>query len=741
MKFGIMKTTYMQYNKEEKVKLHESNGFRGAVARKLSLSLAIVAIAGVAAAAKTNYVDSAAVDDTGDGTSWGTAKKTIQAAIDIAEKNDTVLIKAGTYQISSALTIAGEAKDIELRGATGNPVDVVVDAQGLCPCLVSLNTNQIIVSSITFENGSSTVESDVAGGITAADKSMVTNCIVKSCYHGVSGKDVYGGGISLTAASGSNPDNSATHWPSSRRYLPQVVDTVVTNCAVYVSDASNDRKAQGGGVYLEYHNTAGLTVQNCAVTNFSKVSNLSASNIIKISGGGAYLYAGSHTGDTFQFNSLEPLADTSGYLGTGAGVFLAGYFSSDASVIRRGTLSDSLVSGNSSHGCGAGVGLGSYATIDGCSVVSNMLSNGKTTNQYQIGGAGIYVSGSYCEIANSLVAENISTNDANVAAYAGAIDINEARDISIRDCVIRDNVLQNAAALSCISAGGLIVSNCVITGNVATDKVSTVRFYTNQQDLEKCGRALITDCYIISNAVKRGNTVSDAIILLYQGSMAKNRIAAPLMLRNCLFAGNQSRVPTSTKGWGISGRLGEYSSLASDELLTVDHCTFAKNANSSACLLFAGFDKEETAQYAYFKGCAFWGNKGGSSLSSVTTNSATFTHCYADVTNTAFVCTAENGNIGGKDAGDVKFVDADNLDFRLAAGSCLINKGGAFEEWLGDGRKNSVQDMGAGYVIGSLGKYGVTVGRLESKPRRSGSASDIGCSEFWFAPGFLLLVK
>ena len=60
---------------------------------------------------------------------------------------------------------------------------------------------------------------------------------------------------------------------------------------------------------------------------------------------------------------------------------------------------------------------------------------------------------------------------------------------------------------------------------------------------------------------------------------------------------------------------------------------------------------------------------------------------------------------------------------------------------MGDGRKNFVQDMGAGYVIGSLGKYGVTVGRLESKPRRSGSASDIGCSEFWFAPGLLLSVK
>ena len=708
---------------------------------KAALSIFASAVAGAAFAAN-RYVDAARPDDSGDGSSWETAKKTIQAAIDIANTNDTVLIKAGTYQISSALTIAGVNKDIELSGATGNPADVVVDAQGLCPCLVSLNTNQIIVSSITFENGSSTVDSNVAGGITATDKSMVTNCIVKSCYHGVSGKDVYGGGICLTAATASNPANSATHWPASRRYLPQVVDTVVTNCAVYVSDASNERNAQGGGVYLEYHNTAGLTVQNCAVTNFSKVGSLTASTIIKISGGGAYLCAGSHTGDTFQYNSLEPLADTSGYLGTGAGVFLAGYCSSDASVIRRGTLSDSLVSGNSSHGCGAGVGLGSYATIDGCSVVSNMLSNGKSSKQYQIGGAGIYVSGPYSEIANSLVAENISTNDANAASYSGTIDINEgkeiARDIVIRDCVIRDNVLQNAGALSCISAGGLLVSNCVITGNVATDKVSTVRFYTNQQDLEKCGRALITDCYIISNAVKRSNTVSDAIILLYQGSMAKNRIAAPLMLRNCLFAGNQSRVPTTTKSWGISGRLGEYSSLASDELLTVDHCTFAKNANSSACLLFAGFDNEATAQYAYFKGCAFWGNKGGSSLSSVTTNSATFTHCYADVTNKAFVCTAENGNIGGADAGDVKFADADNLDFRLTSGSCLINKGGAFEDWMGSGRRNSEQDLGSDYVIGTVGKYGVSVSRNQANPRRYGSASDIGCCEFWQPAGFII---
>ena len=698
---------------------------------------------GVVHAATTIYVDSNAADDNGDGLSLATAKKTIQAAIDIAGKNDTILIKAGTYQISSSLTIAGEDKHIELRGATGNPADVVVDAQGQCPCLVSLHTNQIIVSSITFENGRSTVEPDVAGGITATDKSMITNCIVRSCYHGVSGKDVYGGGIYLSTDK-FNPNNSGTNWPSARRFLPQVANTAVENCAVYVEDGSNERRAQGGGVFLEHHNTSGLTVQNCAVTNFSKVGNLTEGKVIYIAGGGAYLYGGSHTGDTFLCNALEPLADTSGYLGAGAGVYVVGYSTSDGNIVRRGVLSDSLVSGNMSHGCGAGVGVGSYVTIDGCSIVSNRLSNGKSTTYYQIGGAAVYVPGAHSQIANSLIAGNISTNEANAAVFAGTIAVNNANNFVIRDCVIRDNVLQNAGALSCVSAGGLLVSNCVMSANVAIDKVSTVRFYTNQQSPDDCGMALITDCYIVSNAVTRITNHNECVTLMYYGSQSSRRIAAPLTLRNCLFAGNRSKPASSSKGWGIFGNLGTYSDLVCDDkgfLLTFDHCTFAKNVNGGgASKIFAGFSSEAVAQYAHFKGCAFWKNTYSTSCS-VTTNSAHFANCYADVTNEAFTVTTENGNIGGEDAGDVKFANPDNLDFRLASGSCLINKGGEFADWMGTGRRNSVHDMGAGYVIGTLGNYGVTVGRRESNPRRCGTASDIGCCELWWPKGTVMSVR
>ena len=64
------------------------------------------ATSGVVHAAKTIYVDSNAADDNGDGSSLATAKKTIQAVIDVAAKNDTILIAKGRYLISSSLKIA-----------------------------------------------------------------------------------------------------------------------------------------------------------------------------------------------------------------------------------------------------------------------------------------------------------------------------------------------------------------------------------------------------------------------------------------------------------------------------------------------------------------------------------------------------------------------------------------------------------------------------------------------------------
>ena len=703
---------------------------------KMVLSMLLAVIAGVTSAAN-RYVDCNRADDSGDGSSWDTAKKTIQAAIDIAGKNDTVLIAAGTYLISKELTMSNSVnKHIELRGATGNPADVIVDAQRSCPCLVS--DAAIIVSSITFQNGRSIGTKDIAGGITAKSKSFITNCVVRACYHEADEISAHGGGLYLSNSSTSYTGN----WPDGKKYQPAVVDTIVEGCAVAVLGGGDGIFSNGGGAYLKCYNTDGLTVRNCAITNFSE-----STSVGYIQGGGAYLNCGTHRNNVFINCSIERQADVSGYLSCGAGAYVTATSSSP------GSLSDSLFAGNSSHGCGGGLGIGSCVSVDRCSVVSNRLSHAKSTGLYQVGGAGIYVyEGNNSRISNTLVADNISTNESNAVEYAGAVTAVTVTNLVIRDCVVRDNVLQNAGAFSFVSAGDLVVSNCVMSGNVATDEISAIRFYTTQGDTNRCGMALITDCHIVSNSNPRtSRLLNGGGILRYGGSLADNKFCAPLTVRNCLFAGNSAE--NGSKGWGIRATFGETGTAVCDDLLTFDHCTFARNKtvatteNLSDFQNFVAFSDQRAAEHTVFNGCVFWENRyfetnGTEKTSYIHTTylGATFTHCYADVTNEAFVVTAENGNMG-PDGGDVKFANPGNLDFRLDKGSCLIDKGGEFADWMGTGRRSSAHDMGAGYVIGTIGKYGVTVSRNQSNPRRCGIASDIGCCELWWAPGLIMSVK
>ena len=55
----------------------------------------------------TNYVDRTRPDDSGDGLSWTTAKRTIQAAVSAAAVNDTVLVAPGTYDEGMSVTPGG----------------------------------------------------------------------------------------------------------------------------------------------------------------------------------------------------------------------------------------------------------------------------------------------------------------------------------------------------------------------------------------------------------------------------------------------------------------------------------------------------------------------------------------------------------------------------------------------------------------------------------------------------------
>ena len=66
------------------------------LALALVLAFSLVTTTPVAAAAPI-YVNASRPDDTGAGTSWATAKKTITAGISVVDVGGTVYVAAGTY--------------------------------------------------------------------------------------------------------------------------------------------------------------------------------------------------------------------------------------------------------------------------------------------------------------------------------------------------------------------------------------------------------------------------------------------------------------------------------------------------------------------------------------------------------------------------------------------------------------------------------------------------------------------
>ena len=75
---------------------------------------------------------------------------------------------------------------------------MIVDAERRCICVSNGTTAyHNIINSITFQNGYSSVGEKVAGGIFSLSKTLVTNCVVRRCYHETSSGNAYGGGVCM----------------------------------------------------------------------------------------------------------------------------------------------------------------------------------------------------------------------------------------------------------------------------------------------------------------------------------------------------------------------------------------------------------------------------------------------------------------------------------------------------------------------------------------------------------------
>ena len=199
----------------------------------------------------TWYVDDDRPDDDGDGLSWGTAKKTIQAALDMAVDGDQVLVKPGIYE-----SIDGYGRAVTIRSTSGAE-DTIIDGDGTRRCALAAN-----LAGFTLRNGSANgggggalecvLNQCILSGNTAtmvgggAYKSTLNNCILI----GNTAVAAWGGGGGAV----SSILNNCLLTGNTAFEIGGAWDCTLRNCTV----AGNSANEYYGGVYS-------CTLRNCIV--------------------------------------------------------------------------------------------------------------------------------------------------------------------------------------------------------------------------------------------------------------------------------------------------------------------------------------------------------------------------------------------------------------------------------------------------------------------------------------------
>lgn len=210
------------------------------------------------------------VSPTGDDAAAGTAeapKKTIQAVFNAWKPGMELVLLPGTYHLQE-IKLAGENGALHLngsgtiRGATGNPADVVIDGGGATECIrLAGNLN---VCGLTFQNGGKTANANVRGVNLSVQMEtvVVSNCMVRSATPGVDrpatglfpGAKIYDCrflGVTGTVE-GAVLDLSGSNW--------------VENCTFDACVVTNGSLGAGPGAVRA---RSGTTLRGCAFTRMA----------------------------------------------------------------------------------------------------------------------------------------------------------------------------------------------------------------------------------------------------------------------------------------------------------------------------------------------------------------------------------------------------------------------------------------------------------------------------------------
>ena len=458
--------------------------------------LAAVTILPMAVSAATFYVSPDGDDDNA-----GTSAKpfaTIQKALDSVNTwGDSIQISNGTYMIESELVLS--VAGITIRSFSGNPSDVIIDADGDCRCFNGSASFNHYFRGITFINGKVTGN---GGGVLTGNNSTFDDCVFRNCSATSQGGAVYVSNLKRMTnvrfegcSAGTNGGGFYGAAFTSDCYISGVT---VDNCTA----GSN-----GGGIYIAASLTGSDGISNC------RIYNCSAGN----RGGGVYI-----NGTTLSTVSDCDISCNTASDG-GGGIF------GKYAAIRNCTVTNNVCNATSGTTGGSGIRLLDYGTIEGCLIKGNSFAN--DCSSFNSGGSAVWlVSGA--SLVNSAIIGNSGARSvgmqwtncggvlvsnclfkSNVARLTGEFGwggtlylygLNNA-DSLITDCRFLDNQAASAGGVVGMNLNSgsknstLRIRNCLISGNVQTAGTGCV--LANSGTGATANRLALENCTIVSNTI------------------------------------------------------------------------------------------------------------------------------------------------------------------------------------------------------------------------------------------------
>ena len=496
------------------------------------LAFALLAVLPLVCGAATYY---ASPDGSGSGTYE--SPYSLSAGIEkVSKTTNTLILKSGRYLLSGVIAFNGTSganAPTRVLGETGNPADVVLDAQ-LESEVMRVNRN-VLVAGITMMNGNSenvTLANRAAGlrvGYSSdiGTLSVVSNCVITCCSNAFttsskSGSTVIYGGAVCVYDTGLLVDSYVTNNTAAYRSGGVVFKNgVVRGCTI----SGNSGPEGGGGVFCE-RNSSGVLAD-------STISGNTATN--GGGGGGVSCYL---DGSSLVITNCTIVGNKSGY-GGGLDVWSA---AAVTCLDCRFEQNEATVVGGGMRVTGEAKGVFSGCIFDG----------NRTTGSNDHGGGGCCVYGQsgdgFASLSNCVFRNNSSQTRGG--GFSGGWNRNMRAELV--GCVITNNssVRQGAGVMirdnQTVSGCSVALRNCLVAFNYAGTDGGGVYFVATN--------AVLDSCTIVSNRIKStsngaglyhrwGGAVTNCVIAfnmkgtsLDTGSywcLNGNATADPSVYRNC----------------------------------------------------------------------------------------------------------------------------------------------------------------------------------------------------------------